>query len=105
MRFKGSPDPAMLSPGSEKEKGHAFELPRRRRYHALALTVPNEAAAEQRFAALSDGGQIQMPVAESFFSPRSGMVVDRFGVTWMVLVEPRQPRARSPAGCDVSHQP
>jgi PhnB protein len=41
--------------------------------------VPNEAAAEQRFAALSDGGQLQMPPAETFSSPRFGVVADRFG--------------------------
>jgi PhnB protein len=46
---------------------------------SLALTVPNEAAAEQRFAALSDGGQLQMPPAETFSSPRFGVVADRFG--------------------------
>jgi PhnB protein len=54
---------------------------------SLTLTVPDVAAAEQRFTALSDGGQVQMPLTQTFFSPRFGMVADRFGVTWMVLVE------------------
>ena len=53
----------------------------------LALTVPNEAEADRVFAALADGGQVQMPLGKTFFSPRFGMVADRFGVTWMVLVE------------------
>ena len=35
----------------------------------------------------ADGGQVQMPLTKTFFSPRFGMVADRFGVTWMVIVE------------------
>jgi PhnB protein len=54
---------------------------------ALALPVAGEAEAERVFAALGDGGQVQMPLARTFFSPRFGMVADRFGVAWMVLVE------------------
>ncbi len=53
---------------------------------SLALTVPTEAEAERLFAALSEGGQVQMPLAKTFFSPLFGMVHDRFGVLWMVLV-------------------
>jgi PhnB protein len=55
---------------------------------ALSLTVPNEAEADRKFAALADGGQVQMPLAKTFFSPRFGMVADRFGVSWMVYVAP-----------------
>jgi PhnB protein len=40
------------------------------------------------FAALGNGGQVQMPMAKTFFSPRFGMVADRFGVSWMVYVAP-----------------
>ncbi len=53
---------------------------------ALSLTVANEAEAERLFNALGDGGQVQMPLAKTFFSPRFGMVADRFGVSWMVYV-------------------
>lgn len=53
---------------------------------SLSLTVPSEAEAERLFAALGDGGQVQMPLAKTFFSPRFGMVADRFGVSWMILV-------------------
>jgi PhnB protein len=53
---------------------------------ALSLMVPTEAEANKRFAALSEGGQVQAPLSETFFSPRFGMVTDRFGVLWMVLV-------------------
>jgi PhnB protein len=53
---------------------------------ALSLTVPNEAEAERRFAALADGGQVQLPLAKTFFPPRFGMVTDRFGMSWMIYV-------------------
>lgn len=54
---------------------------------ALSLTLPNEAAADRAFNALAEGGQVRMPLAKTFFSPRFGMVADRFGVAWMVYVE------------------
>jgi PhnB protein len=50
------------------------------------LTVPDEKEADRVFAAITDGGQVRMPLAKTFFSPRFGMAVDRFGVSWMVLV-------------------
>jgi PhnB protein len=53
---------------------------------ALSLTVPDDAEAERLFAALSDGGQVQMPMAKTFFSSKFGMVNDRFGVLWIVHV-------------------
>jgi PhnB protein len=53
---------------------------------SLALAVQSEAEADKHFAALADGGKIQMPLAKTFFSPRFGMVTDRFGVGWMVIV-------------------
>jgi PhnB protein len=55
---------------------------------ALSLTVKDEAQAERLFGALGDGGQVQMPLAKTFFSPRFGMVADRFGMSWMIYVEP-----------------
>jgi len=48
--------------------------------------VPDEAEADRLFAALADGGQVQMPLTKTFFSPRFGMVADRFGVSWMIHV-------------------
>jgi PhnB protein len=53
---------------------------------ALSLTARDEAEAERLFNALGDGGAVQMPLAKTFFSPRFGMVTDRFGVGWMVVV-------------------
>ena len=57
---------------------------------SLSFTVPNEAEAERVFSLLGKGGQVQMPLDKTFFSPRFGMVADRFGVSWMVHVEPRE---------------
>jgi PhnB protein len=55
---------------------------------SLSLTVASETEAQRRFAALADGGQVQMPLKKTFFSPSFGMVADRFGVSWMVYVAP-----------------
>jgi PhnB protein len=55
---------------------------------SLSLPVADAAEADRVFAALGDGGQVQMPLAETFFAPRFGVVADRFGVSWMVIVEP-----------------
>ena len=56
---------------------------------SLSLSVADDATAERLFAALADGGQVQVPIAPSFFATRFGMVADRFGVPWMVHVEPK----------------
>lgn len=52
---------------------------------SLALSVADETQADRLFAALADGGQVQMPLGRTFFSPRFAMVADRFGVSWMVI--------------------
>ena len=103
MRFKESPDPSMVPPGAGDKVMHAsFRIgettvlasdgrcqgPASFQGFALSLTVPNEAEAERLFGALGDGGQVQMPMTKTFFSPRFGMVADRFGVSWMVYVAP-----------------
>ena len=49
------------------------------------LDVPSEAEADRVFTALADGGTVQMPLTKTFYSPRFGMVADRFGVGWMIL--------------------
>jgi len=53
---------------------------------SLSLATKDEAEAEKVFAALGDGGQVQQPLIKTFFSPKFGMVQDKFGVGWMVLV-------------------
>jgi PhnB protein len=106
MRFKESPEPpppGMIPTGSENKIMHASFRVRDTMVMAsdgrctgqtdfqgfcLSITAANEAEAEQKFAALSEGGQVQMPLAKTFWSPRFGMVADRFGVGWMVSVMP-----------------
>jgi len=53
---------------------------------SLSLAVPAEAEADRAFAALADGGTVQMPLTKTFWSPRFGMLTDRFGLGWMVSV-------------------
>lgn len=53
---------------------------------SLSLTVPTEAEAKRVYTALADGGQPQMPLTKTFYSPAFGMVADKFGVSWMVMV-------------------
>ncbi len=104
MRFKDSPEPhqpGMIPPGSEEKVMHASirigestVLASDGRCHgkpkfegfALSLTVKDDVEADRLFKALGDGGQVQMPLAKTFFSSRFGMVADRFGVSWMVYV-------------------
>jgi PhnB protein len=58
----------------------------------VSYSVPDVAEAERVFGALADGGNVMMPMEETFWSPRFGMCVDRFGTPWMVNVEaPGQP--------------
>ena len=101
MRYKESPDPAMCSPGTAENVMHArlrigdTELfasdgrcsgtPSFAGF-ALSIEVSDEADAEGKFNALAAGGQVQMPLGKTFFSPCFGMVADRFGVSWMVIV-------------------
>lgn len=101
MRFQENPEPTMTPPGSEEKVMHAsFRIGDtllmasdgncggKPTFQGVSLTITaaDVAEAERLFAALSDGGQVQMPLAETFFSPRFGMVADRFGVSWMVIV-------------------
>ncbi|MDX9863069.1 MAG: VOC family protein [Rhodospirillales bacterium] len=55
---------------------------------SLSLTAVDEAEADRLFTVLADGGEVQMPLGQTFFSPRFGMVADRFGVGWMIYVAP-----------------
>ena len=54
---------------------------------SLAVSVANEAEADRLFAALCDRGQVTMPLAKTFFSPRFGMLVDRFGISWTIVAQ------------------
>jgi PhnB protein len=105
MRFKESPEPpqpGMCAPGSENKimhsclrigdtavmasDGRAQGKPEFKGF-TLSLNAKDEAEAERLFKALSDGGQVHMPLAKTFFAKSFGMVADKFGVGWMVLVE------------------
>jgi PhnB protein len=106
MRYKESPEPpppGMVPPGSEDKVMHAtFRVGDSQVMAAdgcggnqskfegfsLSLTVPDEAAADRAFSVLSKDGKVQMPLTKTFFSPRFGMVADRFGVSWMIYVAP-----------------
>jgi PhnB protein len=101
MRFKDSPEPT--SHGVAEKVMHASlqigdttvllsdgqcSGPLSFQGFALSLTVADDAEAERLFAALGDGGQVQMPLAKTFFTSKFGMVADRFGVLWMIYVMP-----------------
>ncbi len=51
---------------------------------SVAIQADTIAEAERIFAALSEGGNITMPIAETFWSQRFGSFVDKFGISWMV---------------------
>jgi PhnB protein len=53
----------------------------------LTLGARDESEAQRLFTALSNGGKVQMPLGKTFFSPAFGMVADKFGIMWMVIVE------------------
>jgi PhnB protein len=55
---------------------------------SLSISVKAEAEADRVFAALADGGQVRMPLGKTFWTPKFGMVADKFGVGWMVNLEP-----------------
>lgn len=54
---------------------------------SLTLNPSTIAEAERLFAALSDGGEVQMPLAQTFWALRFGTCTDRFGIPWMVNLE------------------
>jgi len=106
MRFKESPEPpppGRVPPGYENKIMHAsFRIgqtvvmasdgcdtgkPKFEDF-SLALTVSTEAEADRAFAALADGGKVEMPLTKTFWSPRFGTLTDRFGIGWMVSVMP-----------------
>jgi PhnB protein len=105
MRFRDCPDRSQVRPGMEEKIFHATyrigsteimasdcgcEKPPTEPTFAgfsFALRVETAEKAERFFAALSDGGQIQIPLLKTFFAARYGIVIDRFGISWKVMVE------------------
>jgi PhnB protein len=103
MRFNESPDPVpegMLQPGFEHKIMHSsltiqgsFLMASdgcndQAKFNgfSLALSFENEDLAKKHFTALSEGGTVLMPIGPTFWSPCYGMVMDQFGIQWMVMV-------------------
>jgi PhnB protein len=101
MRWKDSPDKSMSNPSNENKVMHSqFQVgdttimasdgrcTGKPNFHGIALSIAanSEAEADKIFNGLADGGQVNMPMAKTFFSPKFGMLSDKFGVGWMVLV-------------------
>ena len=108
MRYNQSPEPpkpGMVPPGFEDKIMHASfrvgqttimasdgcsaDKPAFEGF-SLAISVPSEQDADRAFGALGKGGEVKMPLMKTFWSPRFGMLTDKFGVGWMVSV-PGQP--------------
>jgi PhnB protein len=102
MRWKEAPDKSMITPGQENKvmhsefqvgetvilasDGRGTDKPSFQGF-ALTITADNDADAKRMFNALGDGGQVQMPLEKTFFASLFGMVADKFGVGWMVMVD------------------
>jgi PhnB protein len=104
MRHRESPEPAppgMLPPGSGEKIMHAAikigdtillatdgRCSGKPAFQGFSLNISaaDEAEARGVYARLSDGGNVTMPLTKTFWSPAFGMLVDRFGVPWMVMV-------------------
>ncbi len=103
MRFKQMPDQSMVRPETSEKIMHARRrigdaivlmsdgmcTGEQQKFEGFSLTLSLATAEEvdRRFTALAAGGQVRMPLDKTFFSPRFGMLTDRFGVGWIVLVE------------------
>ncbi len=102
MHFKDMPadQKSMMPPGSESKVMHACikigdspiyisdgDCGGTTKFEGVTLTInaSNDAEADKLFDALGKGGQVQMPLAETFFATRFGMLADKFGVSWMVI--------------------
>jgi PhnB protein len=104
MRFKESPDPVpagQCGPNSDDKIMHsAFQVgdtmvmasdgmaggkPEFKGF-SLSVSAADEKEADRYFNALAKGGQVVMPMGKTFFSPRFGMVTDKFGMGWMVII-------------------
>ncbi len=107
MRYNESPHPmppGSIPPGFEKKIMHATfliggsalmasdgnEEGAKFEGFSLSLSLPTEAEVDRAFAALSEGGKVGMPLSKTFWSPKFGMLTDRFGIGWMVSVTPKQ---------------
>lgn len=103
MRFNESPEPmppGAIQPGFEKKVMHSsFRVGQTTLMasdgcgpestfegFSLSITVGTVEEADRAFNALAAGGKVTMPLTKTFWSPRYGMLTDKFGVDWMVMV-------------------
>ncbi len=105
-----APPPGMLAPGFESKVMHATIRVGEATFMAsdgcnegakfdgfrLSLAMPTITQADEAFAALAEGGSVQMPMTKTFWSPRFGMVTDKFGIGWMVTIN-SPPKEVAPA--------
>jgi len=99
MHYRDSPDPAAAHHAPDKVMHANFRVgetqimasdgrgdaPPHFEGFALTLYVASEAEADGLFRGLADGGQVRMPLTKTFYSPKFGMVSDRFGILWMMV--------------------
>jgi PhnB protein len=101
MRYKDSPDPSMQPPSDPNKVMHCEikigestisasdgrnEGKPKFEGFSLTIIVGSEGEAQKLFSALGQGGQVQLPLTKTFFSPSFGMLADRFGLGWMIYV-------------------
>jgi PhnB protein len=101
MRWKDSPDKSMCTPQNADKVMHSQlqigdttvmasdgRLTGKPNFQGIMLTISteSEAEADTLFNGLADGGRVEMPLGKTFFAPRFGMVADKFGVGWMIIV-------------------
>lgn len=106
MRYKDNPDPKYNPPNSGEKVMHScFRIgdtqvmasdgncTGKPSFQGFSLTfnAADEADAKRRFSALAEGGQVNLPLSETFFAKSFGMVADRFGLNWMVMAGPKNP--------------
>ena len=77
--------PIMLSDGMAKSNKPEFKG------FSLSLDARDPSEGKRMFEALSQGGQVQQPLEETFFAKSFGMVADKFGVGWMIIAGPKNP--------------
>jgi len=101
MTFDQMPEPKNIPPGiggngvlhARLDLGGSYVMasdvaqaqPMRSAY--LALSVDSTPEAERIYKALSDGGEVFMPMGETFFAYRFGQLRDKFGISWMIIHE------------------
>ena len=105
MRYKDNPDPKYNPPNSGEKVMHSCfrvgdtqvmasdgNCTGKPSFQGFSLTfnAKDEADAKRRFNALAEGGQVNLPLSETFFAKSFGMVADRFGLNWMVMAGPKK---------------